>query len=79
MSKPGTPSSTGAVPVPSPTICPCCGQVQPSPNAVPPLDHPEHNIQVLHVPNWMVNDSQEMPYAWADGPEREEIMDAFVA
>jgi hypothetical protein len=43
------------------------------------LDHPEHNIQVLHVPNWMVNDSPEMPYAWADGPEREEIMDAFVA
>jgi hypothetical protein len=41
--------------------------------------YPEQNIQVLHVPDWMVNDSPEMPYPWADGPEREEIMDAFVA
>lgn len=34
---------------------------------------------VLHVPDWAVNDSPEMPYPWEEGPEREEILDRWVA
>lgn len=33
---------------------------------------------VLQVPNFKVHDSPEMPFTWADGPEREHILDEFI-
>jgi hypothetical protein len=32
-------------------------------------------VVMLKVPDFMVYDSPEMPFPWADGPEREEILD----
>ena len=33
---------------------------------------------VLQVPNFKIHDSPEMPFTWADGPEREHILDEFI-
>jgi hypothetical protein len=33
---------------------------------------------IVHVPDWDVHDSPEMPYPWVDGHEREEILDRFI-
>jgi hypothetical protein len=41
--------------------------------------HPEQDIKVLEVPDWMVNDTPEMPMPGADGPEWEDKLDTFVA
>jgi hypothetical protein len=55
----------------------------PSPSLIrvvlPLASRREGNIHVLRVPDCMVHDSPEVPYPWADGPEREEILDTFVA
>jgi hypothetical protein len=40
------------------------------PEVLPPsLIHTEQDIKVLEVPDWMVNDTPEMPMPGADGPE----------
>ena len=34
-------------------------------------------IKIIHAPLWAAHDSPEMPFPWADGPEREILLDEF--